>query len=202
MRAFAIACAALILTLGAHAAPSYDCNKAASAAEKEICRVPNLQWFDRQLARLYKLAREQAGANTPAIIGSQRAFIESRNACNADTDCIERAYKERLTALSPQVNVYEPFAEYRSGNGTLTIVRFGFEAGLNILTVGDNGHTCTFETDHATVGGKGVIRWSDKACRITIVPNDSDETLAVETKNCQDHCGMRAVMDGVYRRNN
>lgn len=200
MRALAIVCAVLILTLGAQAAPSYDCNRAASAAEKEICRVPNLQWFDRQLARLYKLAREQAGANTPAIIASQRDFIESRNACNADNDCIERAYKARLTALSPQVNVYEPYAEYHSPNGTLTIVRFGFEAALNILTVGDNGHTCTFETDHATVGGKGVIRWRDKACRITIVPNDSEASLRVETQNCQDYCGMRAVMDGVFVR--
>jgi uncharacterized protein YecT (DUF1311 family) len=202
MRATAIACAALLLTLGAHAAPSYDCNKAASAAEKEICRVPNLQWFDRQLARLYKLARAQAGANTPAIIASQRDFIENRNACNADADCIERAYKSRLTELSPQVNVYEPFAEYRSDNGTLTIVRFGFEAGLNILTVGGNGHTCVFETDHATVGGKGVVRWNDKACRMTIVPNDSEASLRLETKNCQDYCGMRAVMDGVYSRAN
>ena len=198
MRALAIASAVLILTLGAQAAPSYDCNKAASAAEKEICRVPNLQWFDRQLTRLYKLAKEQAGANTPAIIASQRDFIETRNACNADSDCIERAYKARLTALSPQVNVYEPFAEYRSPNGTLTIVRFGFEAGLNILTVGGNGHTCTFETDHATVGGKGVIRWRDNACRMDIVPDG--ESLRIETKNCQDHCGMRAVMDGVFVR--
>ncbi|MDZ4867389.1 MAG: hypothetical protein SGI91_08725 [Alphaproteobacteria bacterium] len=202
MRALAIACAVLILTQDAQAAPSFNCNKATATAEKEICRVPNLQWFDRQLARLYKLAREQAGANTPAIIASQRDFIESRNACNADNVCIESAYKTRLTELSPQVNVYEPFAEYRAAHGTLTIVRFGLEAGLNILTVGDNGHTCVFETDHATVGGKGVVRWNDKSCRITIVPNDSEASLVVETKNCQDYCGMRAVMDGTYSRAN
>lgn len=198
MRALAVACAVLVLTLGAQAAPSYDCNKATSAAEKEICRVPNLQWFDRQLTRLYKLAKDQAGANTPAIIASQRDFIESRNACNADSDCIERAYKWRLTALSPQVNVYEPFAEYRSPNGTLTVVRFGFEAGLNILTVGDNGHTCAFETDHATVGGKGVIRGRDKACRMDIIPDG--ESLRIDTKYCQDYCGTRATMDGLFTR--
>lgn len=196
MRTLAIVSAMLMLTLGAHAAPSYDCARARSAAEREICRVPDLQWFDRQLARLYKLAKEQAGGNTPALIASQRDFIESRYACGADSDCIERAYKARLTALSPQVNVYEPFAEYRSANGSLTIVRFGFEAGLNILTVGDNGHTCAFETDHATVGGKGVIRWRDNACRMDIIPDGGD--LRIETKNCQEFCGMRAVMDGRY----
>jgi uncharacterized protein len=200
MRALVITCAALFLALCAHAGPSYDCNKAASAAEKEICRVPELQWFDRQLARLYKLAKDQAGANTPAMIASQRDFIESRNACNADNDCIERAYKARLTEISPQVNVYEPFAEYRSPNGTLTIVRFGFEAAFNILTVGDNGHTCAFETDHATVGGKGVVRWRDKACRIDIVPDG--ESLRVETKNCQVYCGVRATLDELYQRVN
>lgn len=197
MRALAIACAALMLTLGAHAAPSFDCAKAANAAEKEICRVPDLQWFDRQLARLYKIARDQA-SNEQAVIAAQRAFIARRDACGADAVCIEKTYGDRLAELAPLVNVYEAYAEYESASGTLWIARFGFDAGVKILTVGDNGHTCAFETDNAAVGGKGVIRWQDRACRLNIVPEG--EAQRVETKNCQDYCGMRAVMDGRYSR--
>ena len=186
---------------GAQGSPSFDCAKAQSAAEKEICRVPDLQWYDRQLARLFKLALDQTGSRG-AVVGDQRAFLTRRDACAADGKCIEEAYKARLAELARHVNVYEAYASYRSKNGTLWIVRFGYDAAFKILTVGDNGYTCVFETDSATLGGKGVVRYSDPngVCRITVVPNDSDASLSVETKNCQDYCGMRAILDGVYNR--
>jgi uncharacterized protein len=194
---FAGLTAAALLAPSASAAPSYDCAKALSAAEKEICRVPDLQWFDRQLARLYKLAREQAGATTGAVIAAQRDFIVRREACRADYACLEAAYERRLSELAPQVNVYEAYAQYRrEPGGTLWIARFGFDAAVKLLTVGDNGHTCAFEADKATLGGKGVVRWQGGACRVTIVPDGED--LIVEAKGCQDYCGMRAVLDGRY----
>lgn len=186
---------------GAQGSPSFDCTKAQSAAEKEICRVTDLQWYDRQLTRLFKLAIDQTGSRN-AVIGAQRAFLARRDACAANTDCIVESYEERLGELAREVNVYEAYASYRSKNGTLWIVRFGYDAAFKILTVGDNGHTCVFETDSATLGGKGVVRYGDAngVCRITVVPNDSEASLQVETKNCQDYCGMRAILDGVYKR--
>lgn len=194
-----------LLALTARAQPSYDCAKATSAAEKEICRVPDLQWFDRQLARLFKLAKDQPGAKRDALVESQRQFIVRREACRTDYDCLQGAYKTRLAELATQVNVFEAYAEYstKSLGGSMWIVRDGYHAGVKILTVGGGGHTCVFETDNAVTTGKGVVKWrggSGDACRIDILPDADD--LRVETHNCEDYCGMRAVMDGTYSRAN
>jgi uncharacterized protein len=189
------------LAATALAKPSFDCAEARTSAEQEICKLPELQWFDRQLARLYRLARGQAGAARDELQAEQRRFIEHRDACGARYDCLIDVYKRRLAALSPRVNVYEAFAEYQRRNpaGTFWIVRFGFDAALSFATVGDTGHLCGFETDSAPVGGKGVVRWRGKgegACRIDIIPDGDD--MRVETRNCRAFCGARAVMDGLY----
>jgi hypothetical protein len=194
---------ASLLALNARATPSYDCAKAMSAAEKEVCRVPDLQWFDRQLAHLFKLAKDQPGANRDALTVQQRQFIVRREACRADFDCLQDAYKARLAELAGQVNVFEAYAEYspKSFGGSMWIVRDGYHAGVKILTVGDGGHSCAFEADNADTTGKGVVKWrgtAGDACRIDIIPDAED--LRVETHNCQAYCGVRAVMDGVYGR--
>lgn len=204
-RTLALACALIgsALAFVASASPSYDCAKALSVAEKEICRVPDLQWFDRQLARLYKVARDQEGANRDALLAQQRAFIVKREACRAKFDCLMQAYQTRLAELAPQANVFEAYAEYspKSYSGSLWIVRYGFNAGVKILTVGDAGHTCAFEADNADVTGKGVVKWrggEGNACRLNIIPDGED--MRVETQNCQAYCGMRATTDGLYSR--
>lgn len=200
----AFAIAAGLAASHAQAQPSYNCDKAMSAAEKQVCRVPDLQWYDRQLARLYDVARKEPTANRDALIAEQRDFIIRREACRDDTECLVAAYEARLAALAPKVNVFEAYAEYepKGMGGGLWIVRFGYNAAVKILTVGGGGHTCVFETDNADLGGKGVIRWRDpneNACRMTIAP-DGDDVMHVETKNCQDYCGMRAILDGTYTK--
>lgn len=189
-----------LLVTAANADPSFDCAKAQSAAEKQVCLVPDLQWSDRQLARLYKLARKQNGN---AVVESQREFLAKRDACREDTDCLDAAYKARLKELAPLVNVYDAFGEFepQGMGGSMWIVRFGGDAAFKILTVGGGGHTCTFDTDSAPQGGKGVIRYQEKganACRIAVAPDGDD--MVVQTKNCSDYCGMRAVLDAKYTR--
>ena len=200
-RSASIVFIASLLALNARAEPSYDCAKAMSTAEKEVCRVPDLQWFDRQLAHLFKLAKDQPGANHDALVVQQRQFIVRREACRTDFDCLQTAYKSRLAELAGQVNVFEVYAEYspKSFGGSMWIVRDGYHAGVKILTVGGGGHTCAFEADNADTTGKGMVKWrggTGDACRIDIMPDA--EALRVETHNCQDYCGVRAVMDGTY----
>ncbi len=201
---FTMAAVALLAFAPATANPSFDCSKAKSAAEKTVCDVPNLQWTDRQMARLYKLALNQKPNMRQPVMAGQRNFLAVRDACRDDSDCIERTYRARLTELSQYVNVYAAFAEYQPEGmgGSMWIVRFGYDAALRILTVGGGDHTCWFDTDSAPQGGKGVIRYADKgasACRMTIAP-DGDDVMVVQTKNCSDYCGIRAVLDGRYSR--
>lgn len=187
----------------ATAAPSFDCSKARSASEKTICEVPDLQWNDRQLARFYKLALKNSGNAHASVIQSQRAFLARRDVCGADITCLEAAYKAQFKALAPYVNVAEAFDEFKPDGmgGSMWIVRFGRDAAFKILTIGGGGHTCTFETDSAPQNGKGLLHHIEKganACRITVIPDGED--MRVQTRNCSDYCGMRAVLDARYRR--
>lgn len=203
MRIAAIAIVAFALTPMASAEPSFDCSKVHALAEKTICATPDLQWFDRQLTRLFKLARAQHASKQGPLIAAQRAFLTRRDACKADSDCIESAYKARLAELARQVNVTEAYAEFRPRvqGGSLFVVRYGFDAAFKFLTVGGNGHTCWIESDGAPQRGKGVVRYREtgaNACRIDLIP-DGDE-IVVETRNCSDYCGVRAVLDDRYAR--
>jgi uncharacterized protein len=195
--------AAILLSSGAaSAAPSFDCNRAQSISEREVCRVPALQWLDRQLAHLYNEVRLRGGQ---ALINGQRAFLVRRESCVTNVECIERVYGERLLAIGRYSDTTDPVGRFRPTRfgGEMWVVRYGGLTGaIQILSVGDGGHTCVFETDNATQTGKGVLkaveRGDDGACRLNVIPDGNDQR--VETQNCQSFCGMRSIMDGLYRR--
>ncbi|WP_422344882.1 hypothetical protein [Parasphingorhabdus sp.] len=81
-------------------APSFDCARAGTAVEKEICGEYNgdMRQSDRQVAALYDLARKQ----DRSVKASQKAWLKQRNACGAEqypADCLRRAYDERVGQL-------------------------------------------------------------------------------------------------------
>ena len=188
----------------ARAEPSFDCAKAQSVSEKEVCRVPELQWFDRQLARLYA----QVKGKDPHVVDDQRKFLVQRDARGTTLESLEKLYGDRLKALSPLADMGDAVGEFRPTKfgGEMWIVRFGTTAGVNLLSVGGGGSTCVFETDNASQNGKGFLSWNGtgfegdaQVCHMVIAPNGED--MDVQTRNsCQSFCGMRAIMDGFYRR--
>lgn len=203
MRVGAVLALVLALASRADAAPSFDCAKASNAVEKKICDDSILQWFDRQAARLYNLARKQIGAsNRGSLLAEQRDFIARRNACGPryQYECVVGTYEDRLATLAQHVNVYEAYAKYRSDErqGVLWVVRLGFVAAVN--ATGEMGeYLCAFEADNAQLGGKGVIRLSPRpssACHVDIVPEGDDMRIA--SRNCKDYCGELPSMDGLY----
>jgi uncharacterized protein len=202
MRFTLVAAAGLFLAMTpAWAEPSFDCGKAQSVSEREVCRVPALQWRDRQLARLY---RDVKGKGGPQVVADQRTFLVRREACGNNIECLEQVYGERLKALGKISDAFDAAAEFRPTQfgGSLWVVRFGLTGAIQLLTVGDGGHTCVFETDNATQTGKGVLKAvemsEDGTCRLNVIPNGNDHQI--ETHNCQSFCGMRAIMDGSYKR--
>lgn len=203
MRLAAIAVAVIVSSVGAaRAAPSFDCRKAQTISEKEVCRVPELQWFDRQLAHLFREVKAKGG---PQVVADQRAFLAKREGCGNNLECLEGAYQERLRTLGQLSDATDAVASFRPTQfgGEMWVVRYGGMTGaIQLLTVGDGGHTCVFETDDATQAGKGVLKavvqGDEGACRLNVLPEGDD--LRVETHNCQSFCGMRAIMDGLYTR--
>ncbi len=98
--ALSLASACLIST-PANAA-SFDCNKAATWAEKTICKNPELSKFDDAMAIKYKSALaessdfEDSKSYKDRMITEQREWLKfQRNTCK-ESDCLEREYKERV----------------------------------------------------------------------------------------------------------
>ena len=199
---FLVAAGIALVTTPVSAEPSFDCSKAGSVSEREVCRVPALQWFDRQLAHLYHDVKGKGGAQ---VVADQRAFLAQREACGTNLECLDKAYGDRLKALGRLSDVFDPVGQFRptAFGGEMWVVRFGFTGAIKILSVGGGGSTCVFEIDNATQTGKGLLKAVDSSggetCRLDVMPDQSDN-LVVQTHKCQSFCGMRAVMDGLYKR--
>jgi uncharacterized protein YecT (DUF1311 family) len=65
-----------------HAAPSFDCKRASSIAEKEICGLPELEGLDRDIAASFTQALAALGAaDADALRADQRACLKTRDDC-------------------------------------------------------------------------------------------------------------------------
>lgn len=79
-------------------AASFDCTKATTFAEKEICRDGYLSSMDKILASEYKKAMNSAD-DKQALQISQRAWLEARDACTIQK-CIDKSMSERIAVLT------------------------------------------------------------------------------------------------------
>lgn len=67
--------------------PSFDCSKASTETENEICRSVELSAFDRRVALAYKLALSQhkgADDDASSLARGQNLWLASRNKCGND----------------------------------------------------------------------------------------------------------------------
>lgn len=208
MRVPGIVACTLALAATASAAPSIDCIKATNLAEKAICEDWRLRWSDRQLSRLYSLARKQTSeARRSALIDSQRGFLAERDRCGYAPKCIWMLYHARLKEVSLLVNVHDAYATFARGQtGNLRIARFGYTGAVEIIASGANDHECQFDADDLTQTGKGVLRFrfkgeqDDEACVMNIVPVGDHMQVEIEGYTCRSSCGHRAHIDGLYTR--
>ena len=88
-------------TVSARAAerPSFDCAKAATAAERAICTSDRLARLDRALAAAYRQLGAELSVAGETFVKEQSAFLARRDACGSDVSCLARHMEERLAAL-------------------------------------------------------------------------------------------------------
>lgn len=86
---------------GSAVAPSFDCGKATTITELAICGSPKLAALDARLAAEY-VEQLRSSINSDDIKVRQRAWLRERNACRADSACLEQAYNTRLRELEGQ----------------------------------------------------------------------------------------------------
>lgn len=186
--------------------PSFNCDKAATTTEKSICeRWMGTALADRMLADLVKEAASVPGADIAKIKTDQKAFLKTRDACGAESECITDAYLTRIAELAPP----ERFAGRFSYDGTderggLVIIEGkGGRAGIWLIT--NNGQfSCGFDTLDAKRRGPAIVietPASDEAdaCTATFAIEPGGQKVEL-TSACSSACGMNGYMDGGYTR--
>lgn len=90
----------LILTSGTAGAASFDCKKATTLVEKEICTSKLLSRLDDALKKNYdgSLATNIGVGARQDLRNTQRQWLKERNLCKT-ASCIEAKYRERIDAL-------------------------------------------------------------------------------------------------------
>jgi uncharacterized protein len=81
--------------------PSFNCAAASAPAETAICSDAGLAEMDNQLARQFStrlMATPAASVN--AFRQEQARWLQTRNACGADKDCLAGSYRARLQQLA------------------------------------------------------------------------------------------------------
>ncbi len=79
--------------------PSFDCGRATTSTERTICADPRLSRLDRDLSEAYAAALSRSSRDHE-IRASQRRWIELRNSCGNDIDCINNAMTGQISILS------------------------------------------------------------------------------------------------------
>ncbi|MFC5741454.1 lysozyme inhibitor LprI family protein [Dyella tabacisoli] len=186
------------LPLSAYAA-SFDCGKAASAAEKAICADATLSQQDSDLAAAWKQALARGG-DTAALKTSQRDWLKQRDTCGSDTRCLGDSYRRRQQALgaarpstavhSGWVQTWELDSDNNSVGGELTFTGTPPHLHFTIETH-DGAQLGSIEGDLLLQGDHGSYR-SDH-CRLDFSRDGNH--LAITQKGTDFDCGAGA---GVY----
>ncbi|MBM7068733.1 lysozyme inhibitor LprI family protein [Actibacterium sp. 188UL27-1] len=80
--------------------PSFDCRKAATGTEFAICGSPDIARMDRIMAQRYRSLRASMDRNAAqALQSSQRNWLNRRNRCGNDLNCLSVVYRTRLSEL-------------------------------------------------------------------------------------------------------
>ncbi len=93
-------CAGVAPASGALAA-SFNCQHAVLAAEEAICGNANLSRLDDQTAGMYLIivGSGASAATVSEVKATQRKFIQTRNACETNIDCLVDAYTSQMMYL-------------------------------------------------------------------------------------------------------
>lgn len=95
-----LALATVLGLVGANA-QSFNCQFARTPDETTICQSKQLSKLDAHLSWLYSRRLILGSADqTPRLVASQRAWLESRIGCGANAGCIGRLYRQRIAFLS------------------------------------------------------------------------------------------------------
>ncbi|MEL6288531.1 MAG: lysozyme inhibitor LprI family protein [Pseudomonadota bacterium] len=100
LSAFALALGGALPAAAQGVGPSFACSEASARAERTICDSRRLSRLDLELTDIYaSLRRELRGRERRALRDEQRDWIQKRNDCGRDRQCLRQLYRTRIGDL-------------------------------------------------------------------------------------------------------
>jgi uncharacterized protein len=93
------------------AAQEFDCRNVEFASERTICGSDRLSALDERMSGLYTDLKAAYGSRyrREDLKVYQRQFLDARDACGRDTECIKGAYLDQISVLEARLEqVYRP----------------------------------------------------------------------------------------------
>lgn len=87
------------------AAQEFDCQRARTASERTICRSDRLAGLDERMSALYselKSAYDNRYQRNDLKM-YQRRFLDARDSCGRDIECIRGAYLDQISVLESRL---------------------------------------------------------------------------------------------------
>ena len=81
-------------------AASFDCHRDTGPVERTICNNDELSAMDDEMAYLYfKISNNLGRHGARQLLDEQRNWLDQRNECGMNAECIRILYKGRLKAF-------------------------------------------------------------------------------------------------------
>jgi len=87
--------------------PSFQCERSKKPAEKEICSSLSLSELDQSVSRLFSVIAKERREHgelqqLKKLQSAQKGWINKRNKCARDVNCLKNSMQERLEELAPK----------------------------------------------------------------------------------------------------
>ncbi|NVK00108.1 MAG: DUF1311 domain-containing protein, partial [Oceanospirillaceae bacterium] len=93
---------------GMTATASFDCRTELTPTEKAICQNREIGQLDKNLSDYYSKLRDELDEEKSTVVrNTQRAWINERNSCEAEVDCLLDVYVERISYLCTELTLID-----------------------------------------------------------------------------------------------
>ena len=194
-------------------AASFNCEKASGEFEKTVCSDSNLSILDEQLAQTYKEARSKSGEQEQ-LKKTQLEWIKSTRKCASNVECIDKAYKERVSVLNSVDNQQSNSTKTASLDGKYIFNGEGSKNELQVknagvgqikfsistegISVDEMGSRCVGGIDDNVAKMKGSVATFTDEDGCKLVMDLKGDNVVVQEQNCSSYHGAQCTFDGTY----
>lgn len=198
--------------------PSFDCQKATTPQEKQICADSNLAEFDKQVGNTYsRLLKELSPIEAKKLQKNQKEWVTLQRDANCYPGdyfktCLTEYYTERVGYLDARLkSIHLPKDIQTLGGlyifkephmtGELEFWPSGTTTAWGHISTSAERGTCEFEGMGKLQGRTATLINSDTPdCKVQIVFAGTTATVSTNRESCASWCGVNAWLVGQFQK--